>query len=779
MMVGIRSGASIQARPHIPDGESIQEHDFEAESSDDDNEEIPNTSTPKSRVDPSIRSLDHRRGRSLQLADEPSLRILQSKRRKLGSTARLQGALPYPIAASVSITQHPKSTTSRKRSRNSSPEDTVPRGLVSAVNAALKKNGYGASQQHIAAPNAQSNSTLSRQSHGDLQAEFDHETIPAQGPHGHRETATPERDRSPSLFVSEQEDGHQSDGTLASGNDAEEDTARDERPNVWDVPVSPGPPPPSQRGSARSLRYLSRRGGRVEAHRALRRSKPSRSSPSNQAQATEQRQPTKEADHITSSALTQPDVEVDPQQEEREDCEDEHAMEQFGPSPTDDENISDVDLSAEESFAQDIAHFRVRFPEGYKDGETFDAPPEDDDAVIHIDHSGLKMALRLMGHSAWAGVRSTVYRRSFDFKSADTEPVRTLLELLGKLDRLLGAAPKAPLILEQNKFLNEHSDVLDYYLSNVRLVLRRLRRRLKEGPNRSRPNADTKERNKVSKEVVSLAIPMTFHVLASAWNLGGDDWRRTAFTVSIVELLMRALGWAELLYRPLLRELEQTPVGESVDESANWKRAQWVKREKIEELDKHLQNLRGAIESAPDELLREERRRIRAYLGLRHNPERQEEMKDQWKREEEEMMRSVKERQRRSVMSIRGVHTPLSESSIPPSSTRSSLARRASSHISTRAQSQAPQPPQNADDWSLEEKTFLFKEIQVSYPNLLDLDDVRWSLNRTLEETEAKAEEILGLMLEAVHPEQAKAERDAHIEEVMQVYRRTWGHAKS
>ncbi|KAI0839775.1 hypothetical protein F5Y06DRAFT_264559 [Hypoxylon sp. FL0890] len=763
MMVGTSSGARIQARPHIQDRKSIQEHDSDGESSEDDEEEIPNTSPPKSRIDPSIRSLDHRRNRSLQLDDELSPRIGQSKRRKLGPAAYLRGAPPYPTHASSSVIRPPRITASRKRSRDLSSEDAVPVGLVSSVNAALKKKEHG--------ENEQLDGRLSVQGKGDSQPESNRNTADAQGLHD-RESITSGRDRSPSLFVSEQEDEHQSNGVLANDNDAQNNTAENEDLNVWGVPVSPEQPLPSrQRGSARSLRELSFRGGCIEVHIPLRRSGPTQSSQLNQAQAAEQPQPTTEADHIT--------LEVEQAQEEQENVENDNALEHVNGFHMDDDNISDIDLSAEESFAQDVANFRIRYPRGYEDGEIFDGPPEDDDIITHIDSSSLKMALQLMGHSVWAGLGSTMYRQSIGFDSAGTEPVKTLLQLLGKLDRLLVAAPKAPQIMEQNKFLNEYSDVLGYYFSNTRLVLRHLRGRLREGSNRSRINDDTNERGKMLKEVISLAIPMLFHVLASAWNLGGDDWCRTAFTISTVELLTRALGWIELLYRPLLRGLEQTPVDESDDEPAYQKRDQHVKREKREELDELLQNLRGAIEAAPDELERKEQQRKRMYQGRRQKLERQEEIKAQWKQQEDEKMKSIEEQRWRSLMSIRGIHRPLSESSIPPSSARSSLARRVSSQASSRVQSQAPQSPQNSDDWSLEEKIFLFKKIQESYPDLLDLDDVRWSLNRTLEETEAKAEEFLGLMLEAVHPEQAKAERDAHIREVMQAYRRTWGHGAS
>ncbi|KAI1416537.1 hypothetical protein F5Y13DRAFT_118626 [Hypoxylon sp. FL1857] len=776
-MVGTRSGARIRARRHIPGRNPIQERGSDSESSDDD-EEIPNASPPKSKVDPSIRALDYRRDRldrSLQLDDDQSLQNGHSKRRKLGPAPDLR-THPYPTPDLFSITHPPSIMTFRKRNRSSSSEDAVPVGLVSSVNAALKKKEHGGDQQL--------NGTFGLRDGEDAQVGPGRENIDAQGLYDQPESTTLERDRSPSLFVSERDDGHQPDDVLTNDNDVRNNSAKGKGLNIWDVPVSPEQPRPSKRrGIASTLGELSLRGGRIEVHIPLRRFEQTQSSQSIQPQVAEQPQPAAEADRAALLTPAQPDSDVDPEQEEPEDAEDENSMEDVDPFSIDDD-ISDMDLSSEESFAQDVANFRVRHPEGYKDGETFVGPPEDDDVTTHIDPSNLKMALRLMGQTAWAGLGSTMYRQSPDFDSADTEPVRALLQLMRKIDRLLVAAPKAPRITEQNKFLDEYSDILGYYFSKARLVLRQLRGRLREGLNRSRINDDMEERSKMSKEIVSLAIPMLFHVLASAWNLGGDDWRRTAFTISTVELLTRALGWIELLYRPLLGGLKQILVDEVDDEPAYEEMDRQIKRGKREELDGLLQKLRGAIEAAPDELEREERRHNRVHQGRRNNLERQKEILAQWKQEEEERMRSIEERQWRSLMSIRGVHRPLSETSIPPSSARSSLARRVSSQVSSRAQSRAqseeqphaPLSPQNADDWSMEEKTFLFKKIQESYPDLLDLDDVRWSLNRSLEETEAKAEELLGLMLEAVHPEQAAAERNMHVQEVMQAYRRTWRH---
>ncbi|OTA59556.1 hypothetical protein K449DRAFT_384888 [Hypoxylon sp. EC38] len=777
MMVGASSGTRFQPQAHIPGGKSIQEPSPESESSDDDDEGIPNTSPPKSRINPSIRSLDHRRNRRLQLDHDPSLQVGQSKRRKLGPAAYLTGARPYPTPAASSIA-HPTGTTiSRKRSRDSSPEDAVPTGLVSSVNAALKKNIQEGIQQDTAPASQQLNDGLSLQEKEDILIESDHENIDVQGANNQRESITPGHDGTLSTPIGDNEDGQGPGDIPEKENNIQNNPTEGEDLDIWDVPVSPEQPRSSrQQGPAHSLREASLRGGRIEVHIPLRRSEQTQPFQLSQAQVAEQPQPSTEADHSTSLGLVQLDDEVEPEQEELEDVEDDNAVEHVDGFVTDDENISDIDLSNEESFTQDVANFRARHPGGYKDGETFDGPPEHDDIIAHIDSSSLKLALRLMGNNAWAGLGSSWCRQSFQMESANTEPVRNLLQFLGKLDRLYAATPKAPEIVDQNKFLNEYSDVLGYYSSKIKLALQHLRERLKEGSNRSRINDDTSEYGEMSKEVISLAIPMLFHVLASAWNLGGDNWRQTSFTISTVELLMRTLGWIEVLYRPLLRGLKQKPVDEPDDEPAYRKRDRQMKSEKREELDELLQNLRGSIEVAPEELEKEEKRRKQVYQGHQQNLERQEEIKAQWKRDEEDRMRSIEEQQWRSLMSIRGIHRPLSESSLPPSSVRSSSARPVSSRMSSRVQSQAPQSPQNADDWSLEEKTFLFKKIQESYPDLLDLDDVRWSLNRTLAETEAKAEEILGLMLKAVHPEQTATERNAHIQEVMQAYRRTWGH---
>ncbi|KAG4219562.1 hypothetical protein PC116_g31959 [Phytophthora cactorum] len=194
-----------------------------------------------------------------------------------------------------------------------------------------------------------------------------------------------------------------------------------------------------------------------------------------------------------------------------------------------------------------------------------------------------------------------------------------------------------------------------------------------------------------------------------------------------------------------------------------------MKQEKREELEEILNELKQRVEAGLDRLDREEHRRDVERHALQERVKRQKEDRAQRRLEEEGLM-AIRERQQRSLLSIRGVHVPLSQS-------RLSTSTRGSSTQELPRNEELPQiqASQNANDWSIEEKTFLFKKIQESYPNLSNLDDVRWELNRTLEDTEAMAEELLEKMVEAVLPEQAAVDRKAHVREIMQNYRRGRG----
>ncbi|KAI0888017.1 uncharacterized protein GGS22DRAFT_154854 [Annulohypoxylon maeteangense] len=757
MMVGIRSGAGAQ--PHTQDENLVEEHRPNPESSeDDDNEEgIPHTSPSKSTIDPTIRSLDHRRTLSQQ-PDDQSLQTRQFKRRRIGSVTSLGDVLSSTINPA-------RARISRKESSGSSPEDIyVPAGLVNSLNAALRK-GLEGSQPGVSQVNGETNGRDNGYDHAD----HDHENIDEQEQEEQEEqqghvVANASRDDE---AISEDNAVDRPTTVLEPEHTVQDSLAEDQvQADVWDVPVSPEKTRSLNRpDSTSSSRELSRQDGRTKSLASRHCSEPIPSSQPDRRKTDKTLRSSSQGDRAPSLAPVQSEGEAELQEEIGEDVESDETFKHIDGSSQSEEYLSDIGLPTEESFARDVASFKYQYPEGFEGDETYEGPPEDDKIATHIDSHRLKTALHLMRHNAWGGFRKGWRQWSFDINSPETRSVRVLLKLLTKFERLLAMVPRAHQLVEQNKFLNEYSNILSYYFSEIKSVLKCIREK------REKQESDN---TKLHSDIISHAIPMLFHVLASAWELGGHDWKHTSFTISTIELLMRTLGWIGLVYRPLFRRLSRQPLNSPKGESKT-RRVQREKREELEEIRKDLCRITG---EGIDALGREEHRQNQERQIQEENLIREEELMAQRRKEEEAMMISIRERQRRSLLSIRAIRTPLSESSRPSSRQMSSV-HEAPPQEPAQVQTTQLQPsrPDN-NDWSLEEKTFLFKKIQESYPDLVDLDDVRWEINRTLEETEAMAEELLGLMLKAVHPDQAVADRDAHIHEIMQAYRRTWGHER-
>lgn len=714
-------GSGPGAQPHT------QEHRSNLENSDDDDseEEIPHISPSKSKIDPATRSLDYRRTRGRHLDDE-SPQSRHNKRRRIGSAGE---------------------------NGSSSPEnDRVRAGLLNSINAILRKEAQ--SSQH---EGSQVNGGIQDPGTGYGHTECSHGNVNGQEQH-HKVTDTSGGDR-----TSGEQDAVLKYDHIAQDNPLGQDQAQ---VDIWDVPISPEKVRShKQPNLANSSRGLSRRGRPPKSVTSRHNSRPVQSSRQDNTKRTEHPRSTSQSDRATSLPSTQPETEIESQKGTSEDFEDANTFESVGRYSQSEENLTGNDQPDEGSFAQDVTEFESRYPEGFIGDESYLGAVEDDNITVHIDPSCLRTALQLMRHHAWGGFRMGWHQRSFDIESSDTRPIRILLELLEKFERLLAAAPKAPRLAEQNIFLKRYCNLVGYYFSEIGSTLKTIREIYQK-----QESVNTK----LHSDIISCAIPMLFHVLVSAWELGGRDWKRTMFTISTIDLLGRTIGWIGQLYRPLLRKL----VRQSPDSLRDESKAQRTQREKQEELEKYRKDLCRLITESVDALEEEENRRNLERQIQQENLMRQEELIAQQKQEEEAVMMSIRERQRRSLMSIRSIHTPLSESS-RPSSRQMSVVREVPSQKPSRARPAQIQPPRsNGGDWSREEKVYLFKKLQESYPDLMDLDDIRWELNRTLEETEEMAEELLGLMLETVHPEQAAADRDAHIHEVMQAYRRTWGHER-
>ncbi|KAI1472867.1 uncharacterized protein F4812DRAFT_30013 [Daldinia caldariorum] len=776
-MVETRSGVRIPAKSPIKDAEQIQQHSPgpSPENIDSNEDEIPHVISPSRSIDPNIRSLDHRRNWNKKSGDDLSLHFSPSKRRKTEPLATSRDAHLYPTPASPLVRLPSRKVVSGKPSRTSSPEDAVPPGLVSRVNAAFKKKGRGEHQRHSEPANSQLNNLITGSQKSEVVLESAMINTGVQSNHNEKEglqkplendddtTGTSGRGKSSPIPVTDHEKEHEADAGPSNDGIAQHGSGEAQsQADIWDVPMTPCQKPSTRRSGVSASEGLPVRARRIEVHIPQRGSKLAQLSQTGRVHNSEHPGPVLEGDGNGSPELGQPEVEVSARDVQGDD----KAVITLGhinELSSDDEDLSDFDFS-EDGFAQDLARFRARYPKGYK-GSEITQRPQEDDLTAHLDPSGLRKALQLMGHDAWSGKGRKWHERPFYFDYMQPGPVRTLLKLLTRLERLLVAAPKAPRIEEQNKFFYEHNDLLSYYFSKINSIIHHIRKL-----SRSQRKKEIKKHDQMAKDIASLAIPMLFHVLASAWWLGGDKYGfRASFTISTIELLMRILGWIGPLYRPLLRAQRQQPDVEEEEEedkdTAPQRKYRRIKQQKREELEGILNELKEVVEAGPDMLEKEEDRRNQEYHIRQERLKRQEEIKAKLKQDEELMMMAIQEQKRRSLLSLRHVYIPLSQSRLS-TSTRQSSAQ------------ELPQiqPSQDANDWTVEEKIYLFKKIQESYPNLLDLDDVRWYLDRTLADTEAMAEELLNQMLETVRPEQAAADRNAHVQEIMQNYRRTWGH---
>ncbi|KAI1095595.1 hypothetical protein F5B19DRAFT_440165 [Rostrohypoxylon terebratum] len=743
-MSDMTSGPGVQ--PRTQGGELVEEHRSNLENSDDDDpeEEIPYVSPSKTKTDPTIRSLDYRKTRDRQL-DDQSPQSRQFKRRRIGSAGR-----------SGSSIHSDRAPNPQGENGDSSPDNAhVRAGLLNSINAILRKD-TGSSQHG----GNQVNGGIQNLDTGYGHAKHGHKHINGQEKQQHIAADTSGDDRISS--GSGQEALLEYDHTAQDNHLSGEDQAQ---VDIWDVPISPEKVRPlKQPGIANSSRGVSRRGRPSKSATSRHCPRPAQSPQLGNLKPAKHLRSTSRSDRAISLASTQPESDKS-QSGIPEDFADDETSEFIDGCSQDEENLARNDPPGEGSFAQDVADFESRYPKGFVGDESYLGAAEDDNVTTHLDPSSLRTALQLMRHHAWGGLITGWHQRFFDIDSSDTRSIRTLLELLEKFERLLAVTPKAPRIKEQNKFLKKYSSLVGYYFSEIGSTLKSIRETYQK-----QESANTK----LHSDIISCAIPMLFHVLVSAWELGGRDWRHTMFTISTIDLLGRTIRWIGKLYRPLLKRLVRQPHDSPKDES----KAQRVQREKQLELEKYRKDLCRIITESVDALEEEENRQNLERQIQQENLMRQEELLAQQKQEEEAVMMSIRERQRRSLMSIRGIHTPLSESS-RPSSRQISTAREVQSQKPRQARPAEIQPSRSdGGDWSREEKVYLFKKLQESYPDIMDLDNVRWELNRTLEETEDMAEEILGLMLEAVHPEQAVADRDAHIHEIMQAYRRTWGHER-
>ncbi|KAI1356130.1 hypothetical protein F5Y01DRAFT_268603 [Xylaria sp. FL0043] len=408
---------------------------------------------------------------------------------------------------------------------------------------------------------------------------------------------------------------------------------------------------------------------------------------------------------------------------------------------------------AEGSFESDVDAFKARQTSHPEDEEIFEDPSDDDVLAIHLDEQPLQQLCQLLGDKSWAGVRKGWQWRHFRYEHAETKSARALLPLLTKLERLYEAAPKAPSLSEQNRFLREHADMLRYYFYKIKKVVQHIRNERLSVPehDETAQNTDSRKSKRMTRDLVLYVVPMLAHVLASVWGLGGKTRtrkspRRSSFTSTVVELLKRALGWIMLLYPRLLSELARCPLDKEPEDSD--KKQAWHERnERREHVSPLLDDLYETISAAPDLLVEAEAQAKEELSQRQQQLRREEQLKIQQKAAEEARRALIAERKKQSLLSIRAIHDRFES---PATSSRPST--------SVTLQSA---------DWTIEEQKLLFDRLQASYPVCPDLNDLRWELNKTLAQTVAMTEQMLQKMLKKVLVGYSPEERAAKLRQIM------------
>ncbi|KAI1263266.1 hypothetical protein F5Y18DRAFT_133940 [Xylariaceae sp. FL1019] len=407
----------------------------------------------------------------------------------------------------------------------------------------------------------------------------------------------------------------------------------------------------------------------------------------------------------------------------------------------------DVDLSALETFERDVEDFRNRAMVHVDDSETLEYSSNENLTAVYLDHVPLRRICSLLADTAWLDTRAGWQDIPLSTTIPETKSAQALISVLRKLERLYLATPRAPHLKKQNEFISSHADLLSHYFHKIRRIVDHIRQQRLGVPQ----HPDPRYRKRVARDLVHAVFPTLIHSIASAWSLGGTDWAQGNFTTATVELLRRGVGWSRLLYSHLLRELKLSPLEKKPE--SKYRRMIWRKwNEKRMDLKSVLDSLHEIVADAPDQLASLEARQLQQAAARRQRmleeQRRNLEMTAERQRKEEAEKAASAERQKRAIMSMRGIHYPLVSSSAPPSEPSRSMTPKAA-------------------EWSREEKTFLFRRIQEAYPRVPDLDQLHWELNKSVDDTAKMTEKLLKKMLAAVKPEQTEHERDAFIQRMM------------
>ncbi|KAI1337079.1 hypothetical protein F5Y15DRAFT_170911 [Xylariaceae sp. FL0016] len=425
------------------------------------------------------------------------------------------------------------------------------------------------------------------------------------------------------------------------------------------------------------------------------------------------------------------------------------------------------DLPAGASFEKDVEFFQAHYFPSPIDAEIFQPPNAEDDLAVHISHEQLRNTCKYMGRKHWLGLKENWHLHSFSIdEEVQTKPGRKFASMLTRLERLLHEVPQAPLLLDQNKFLGTYSDILGYYLLRIGRLINHIRKKhlAKLGSGGSHVNQAHRKRKAMSDELISCIIPKLVHVLARVWSLGGNVWSESLFTNTVIGLLRRLVRWIMLLQGLLVEDLKRRQHIADDNDSLGAGEPLSSHKEELELIQQFgtlMQVVYDTVEGAPNKLAAEERNRRRVAKERQRNLRRQEEAEAKLRRTKIAQRREIEKRQQRSLRSLQSYARAFSRTSTPhtlPSSSKPSP---------------SPSPWPRCSQWTQEEKKWLIKKIQDSYPEIPKLRDFEWELDKSLEELEAMTEKLLDVMLEAVEPLKTSDERAADLRAMMRRYRRS------
>ncbi|KAI0133840.1 hypothetical protein BJ170DRAFT_590846 [Xylariales sp. AK1849] len=424
----------------------------------------------------------------------------------------------------------------------------------------------------------------------------------------------------------------------------------------------------------------------------------------------------------------------------------------------DDPDEADAGADVEACFAEDLRRFRSKRVEYEDDSAFFVAPAGDPSTTIHVSPTEYSKAHRLINRLGWSAIRNDWEAKLLATHEPSTPPGRLMVHNLTKLERFCLMTPSAPRIVEQNRFLNEHGDLLGYYFIMIDRCVDRIRsQRLSfTVPVPSSPLNDNRgKRKKMTVDLVRLVIPLLVCVLDKAWALGGDV-SDSAFTDHTVKLLTKLVGWIQKLYQPLMQELGIHPFESKPDKVAA--RAQWKRDNKArEDLGPCLARLQDILHEAPGELQKEEDAQIRVQVRRRQLLRKQEDTKIERELEVAAREKAQKQRNRNVARAIR------------------LQASRLNTRASSRADNWDPSGVRSTTHWRTEEERVLFRRLQLAFvhdpPQLPDLDDTVKKIGHNAQETKEKSRDLLSRMYPKAYPQMTGREVQTKVHGLMRQWR--------